>query len=165
MSEKIVIDLSKYMSEVGKTLPFQAEFEPKDELLPYPNATITKSTVDFSVTFLNPEVHVCGDITCFVSGQCDKCLAPVNKAITIPFDQIFYKDCSDDPDAFVYQNGKADITQAVEEEIALGVPTSLLCNDDCKGLCPKCGADRNKVQCDCDTTKENPFSFLKNLKF
>lgn len=165
MSDKIVINLSKNMAEAGKGLPFRGDFSLNSSVLPYPNAELKGISVDFVVTFLNPDVHVKGNIACFIDGQCDKCLADVSTKIDVPFDQIFYKDIASEPDAYVYLDGNADITDAVRDEACLGLPTSLLCRDDCKGLCPKCGADRNVTECDCDTTKENAFSFLKNLKF
>ena len=165
VSKKIVIELSENMAHAGQTLPFCGSFDMDDDILPYPEAKLTGVDVDFGVTFVNPDVEAEGKITCLVNGYCDKCLAPVTKQIVLPFQQTFYKDCGPEEDDYVYFDSKLDVTQAVRDEIVLGVTTSLVCKDDCKGLCPKCGANLNETQCDCDTTKENPFSFLKNIKF
>jgi uncharacterized protein len=44
-----------------------------------------------------------------------------------------------------------------------------LCEEDCKGLCPTCGADLNEGPCACDSSDDidpdNPFAVLRNLKF
>lgn len=165
VSKEIVIELSENMANVGKSLPFSGHFRPDGDLLPYPEAELADVYVQFDVTFVNPDVEAEGTITCLVNGYCDKCLAPVTKQIVLPFQQTFYKDCGPEEDDYVYFDSKLDVTQAVRDEIVLSVPTSLVCKDDCKGLCPKCGANLNETQCDCDTTKENPFSFLKNIKF
>ena len=165
MSEKIVIDLTENMANVGMELPFAGEYSLPSTLMPYPNATLNKVVVNFGVTFDNPNVIVSGVIICHISGNCDRCLSRVDTQIELPFEQTFYKDEADDEDRYIYSNSLLDATQAVCDEIVLSLPMSLLCKEDCKGLCPKCGCDLNERQCGCDTTRENPFSILKNLKF
>ena len=164
MCEKIVIELAKPMSNVGTAVPFLGEFVLDGALLPYPNAKLNKICVDFNVTFTNPDVEVQGTVICDVSGNCDRCLAKVEKQIVLPFCQIFQQDNAD-PDGYGYFGSKLDVTKAVQDEIVLSVPTLLLCKQDCRGLCPVCGADKNTTECDCDSQKENVFSALKNLKF
>lgn len=165
MSEKILIDLTENIANVGKEIPFTGEYSLSSNLLPYPNASLDKISVNFNVVFDNPNVTISGVITCFIRGNCDRCLKDLNVAIDLPFDQTFYKDEAEFDDQYVYSSSVLNATQAVEDEIVLSLPMSLLCDDDCKGLCPKCGCNLNESQCDCDTTRENPFSVLKNLKF
>lgn len=165
VSKKIVIELSENMAHADQTLPFCGSFDMNDDILPYPEAKLTGVDVDFGVTFVNPDVEVEGTVTCHVKGFCDRCLAPVDKDFVLPFLQTFYKDSGVEDDDYVYYDSKLDVTQAVRDEIVLGLPMGLLCKDDCKGLCPKCGANRNVTDCGCDTTRENPFSILKNIKF
>ncbi len=161
--EKIVIELAKPMANVGTAVPFHGEYVLDSNLLPYPDAQLISVCVDFDVTFTNPNVKVQGDVTCKVSGSCDRCLANVEAQFVLPFDQVFQKNVSDD--GYGYEGSKLDVTKAVEDEIVLSVPTLLLCNPDCKGLCPVCGVNKNVEECDCDSQKENVFSALKNLKF
>ena len=165
MSDKIVIDLTQNLANVGKSIAFNSEVRLDDSLLPYPDAKLTKVVVNFDVTFVKPDVSVAGTITCVVEGYCDKCSDRITKSIELPFNQIFYKDGSDDEDAYVYEDSKLDATKAVRDEIVLSLPSGFVCKDDCKGLCPKCGVNLNEQQCDCDTTRDNPFSVLKDLKF
>lgn len=165
MSDKIVINLTENIANIGKVLPFVGEFRLAKDLTPYPNAELCKVSVNFGVTFDNPNVAVEGVINCFVRGYCDRCLKDIDTVITLPFEQTFYKDEAEYDDQYVYTNSLLDVTQAVCDEIVLLLPMSLLCDDDCKGLCPKCGCDLNERQCDCDNTRDNPFSILKNLKF
>ena len=150
---KIVIDLTENLANIGEPLMFQGEFALPSDLLPYPQATLTKVEVDFDVTFENPNVFIEGEITCFIEGICDRCLTK------------FYKDSATDEDAYIYSGSKLDVTKAVCDEIVLSLPLSFLCKEDCKGLCHKCGTDLNKQTCSCDTTPDNAFSVLKNLKF
>lgn len=165
VSDKIVIDLTDNFANVGETIAFSTECKLDDSLLPYPNARLKKVAVSFAVTFVKPNVQVVGEITCFIDGFCDKCLDEVFAQIVLPFNQIFYKDSSDEEDAYVFTDSRLDVTKAVCDEIVLSLPGNLLCKDDCKGLCPKCGVNLNEQQCDCDTSRENAFSVLKNIKF
>ena len=65
-----------------------------------------------------------------------------------------------------------DITEDVREEILLSVPSRFKCSDDCKGLCPGCGADLNTEPCRCKKKKtkepkkdDHTWDALNNLKF
>ena len=165
MSNKIVLDLTKVFADEGGSVKFCKECDMDSGLLPYPNAQLKKVELDLTAQFIKPNVRVAGKIVCHIDGFCDKCLAKVAKAEVLDFDQIFYKDSSDEEDAYVYFDSMLDITKALSDEIALSLPTSWLCSDDCKGLCPKCGVNLNEQLCDCNTSRENAFSVLKNIKF
>ena len=164
MSDKIVLDLTEVLAS-GQSVQYKVECKLDSSLLPYPDAQLNKVELDLTAQFDKPNVRVFGQIVCHIDGFCDKCLAPVCKAVTLDFDQIFYKDSSDEVDAYVYTDSKLDVTKAISDEIALSLPTAWLCKEDCKGLCPKCGVNLNEQQCDCDTSRPNAFSALKNLKF
>lgn len=51
------------------------------------------------------------------------------------------------------------------ELVQLSVPAQPLCRDDCRGLCPRCGADRNHETCDCEAERSgSPFAVLGSLR-
>jgi len=55
------------------------------------------------------------------------------------------------------------LEEVVAEQVILSVPMKVVCRVDCRGLCPVCGADRNRVNCGCATRQsgaESPFSSL-----
>ena len=108
MSDKIVIDLTQNLANVGESIAFQSEVSMDDGLLPYPNAHLVKVLLNFDVTFVKPNVSVVGTITCVIDGYCDKCLANITKAIELPFNQIFYKDGSQGEDDYAYSDSKLD---------------------------------------------------------
>jgi uncharacterized protein len=56
-----------------------------------------------------------------------------------------------DPDAYVIRDGQLDLAPLVRETVLLELDTERLCRDDCAGLCPVCGVDRNRSECSCDT--------------
>jgi uncharacterized protein len=41
------------------------------------------------------------------------------------------------------------LEDAVREQVLLALPGRMLCQQDCQGLCPQCGANRNRTNCDC----------------
>ena len=165
VSDKIIIDLTENIANKGVTTQFSGTFNLPSDLLSYPESQLQYVTVDFDVTAVDDEIDLVGEIVCKVNGFCDKCLDKVSTSITLTFEQTFYKDVAPDEDCYIYENSLLDATKAICDEILLSMPTQLLCKDDCLGLCPKCGVNKNKQQCDCDTTRENAFSFLKNIKF
>ncbi len=58
-----------------------------------------------------------------------------------------------------------DLAAVVTEQLQLQVPFQPLCRQECKGICPQCGADLNAGRCACaKIAKVTPFSVLKELK-
>jgi uncharacterized protein len=64
----------------------------------------------------------------------------------------------DDPDVFVLdpKDPELDLRPALREEWLLAAPTFALCREDCKGLCPRCGADLNDGPHDCAQPEVDP---------
>lgn len=59
-------------------------------------------------------------------------------------------------DSFTAADGLLNLNDFLIEFITLTLPNKELCTEDCKGLCPVCGADLNIGQCGCETKKINP---------
>ena len=51
---------------------------------------------------------------------------------------------------------KLDVDEFVYSEVILDLPSKHLCNDDCKGICFKCGKNLNEGECGCDTREVDP---------
>ncbi len=66
-------------------------------------------------------------------------------------------------DFAVVENGMLDIDEQLCEVLLLDFPTRILCKEDCKGLCQKCGKDLNEGQCSCSKVEVNP-AFAKLLQ-
>jgi uncharacterized protein len=73
------------------------------------------------------------------------------------------EDADDESDVFVLDPGarSLDLRPAVREEWLLAVPAFSVCREDCKGLCPKCGADLNEGPCDCPPSTDARWDALK----
>jgi uncharacterized protein len=71
---------------------------------------------------------------------------------------------AEDLDVDVLESDQLDLNQLVREQIVLNFPEQVFCEPDCKGLCPKCGANRNLIDCNCDLEETDPrWAALKNL--
>jgi uncharacterized protein len=64
-----------------------------------------------------------------------------------------------------YEGNEIDFTAEVAAQIIMAIPIKPLCRENCRGLCPTCGADLNIAECACDRNEAGfKFSALKNLK-
>lgn len=100
--------------------------------------------------------------------ECARCLKEIkgNKIITFNktvTDKETLQD-EDNDDYVILTDETLDVDEALIEQILLDFPSKHLCKEDCKGLCPKCGADLNISPCDCDTREQDPrFDILREL--
>ena len=60
----------------------------------------------------------------------------------------------DEEEFIVCADDTLDLAPLVTEDILLELPTRILCREDCKGLCPKCGTNLNESTCDCNQDAE-----------
>lgn len=85
-------------------------------------------------------------------GVCDRCAEEVSKDMSFNLNKILVSSLANDvdyDDYIVVENGVLDLDELVTEEVQLFLPSKMLCNDDCKGLCYKCGKNLNYGKCDC----------------
>jgi uncharacterized protein len=70
----------------------------------------------------------------------------------------------EDLDLFPYDGEVVDLEPLFREQFVLAVPFAPLCREDCKGLCPQCGIDRNTGTCSCEPPIDPRLAALKGLK-
>ncbi len=91
--------------------------------------------------------------------KCARCRKDIERDFEYELDETLVreKDNSDDnPDVFVFSGNEADITDIVLNGFFMNVPGKFLCREDCKGLCPECGADLNEGDCGCSDDMIDP---------
>ena len=71
---------------------------------------------------------------------------------------------SEDLDLFPYDGEKIDLEPLLREQFVLAIPFAPLCSEECKGLCPQCGIDRNSGTCNCEKPIDPRLAALKGLK-
>jgi len=110
---------------------------------------------------------VAGKITAQLQLECDRCLNLIDFPVASRFDleyvtredyqaQQAIELTEDDLDLSLFDGEVIDIDELVREELLLAVPTHLLCQENCKGVCPNCGVDRNSIDCRCEIQEGDP---------
>ncbi|CCO22529.1 YceD family protein [Maridesulfovibrio hydrothermalis] len=104
-----------------------------------------------------------------VTIACDRCTADYKHQISTEFDEFEQLAEADDdepsPVVKTKEGLKLDIGALLWEHFVMALPVKPLCNDKCKGLCDKCGADLNKGNCKCEKEVGDPrLAVLRNLK-
>ena len=100
---------------------------------------------------------VSGRIECTKNFTCDRCLTQATEKQIHEFAEEFDKSAAVDD--------LIDVTELFRDELLAGQPMKNLCKEDCKGLCPVCGANLNDGDCGCDKRIVDPrLAALKDLK-
>lgn len=130
--------------------------------------------IDYAVTLSNvgDAIVATGHASAVVEGECVRCLEPASMRIDSEIEGYYalgedsdLEGMEEDEYEFVGEDGTIDLLDAVYSAIVVETPTIFLCKEDCKGLCPKCGCNRNVEDCGCadEIDESNPFYALKDL--
>ena len=155
------------LTEKGEA--FSQVYEPGQVELGEEGARVTGETrAEGRASRKGEEVRVRGQIRTEVELSCDRCLAPRTTPMEVEFDTSFIPQAAATsetenvellPEHLVvatYEGDAVDLDELVREQIVLALPSRHLCREDCKGLCPRCGADLNAEHCSCDTAEVDP---------
>lgn len=105
----------------------------------------------------NRDVTVRGAVETAATAQCDRCLDRFEMPLRIGDVCVFLEDV---------QTDEVNLTAPIREDIVLALPNRFLCAEQCLGLCPGCGKNRNREVCECADSAEpaeNPWAQLDNL--
>jgi uncharacterized protein len=121
------------------------------------------------------EIRIKGRMTTTIEAPCDRCLATARFPIDAPFD-LFYRPDRDLPneDEIAIDEGEAEIAfysepglvleEILAEQIMLQLPMQRVCSENCEGICPICGKNRNETACRCTALPaDDRWSALRNL--
>jgi len=108
-----------------------------------------------------------GRVRTQVQATCRRCLAPVLVDVDDAVRLLFTEDEDNDDPAAVILPPRAfevDLGDAVREALILAIPEFPLCREECRGLCPRCGADRNLGGCGCPPPADAQWGALEALR-
>jgi uncharacterized protein len=93
-------------------------------------------------------VLVSGTLRGTLALRCARCLRPFDRPFAVEVHELFVPHPEPDGDDYVLDaEGSIDPEQMVRDAIGVELPFSPTCRDDCQGLCPVCGGDRNLGEC------------------
>lgn len=99
--------------------------------------------------------------------NCDRCLAPLELPVSRTVTHTVVRSLSneeEDTDLLVAEDGTVELDELATNDILPELPSRFLCDESCKGICPICGANRNRKDCGCKAKVDDPrLEALKQL--
>ena len=113
------------------------------------------------------KVRLVGRLTGLLELDCGRCLDPFTIPVDTAFDLLFLpashkagagerEVADDDVGVSFYADDHIDLAEVIREQFYLAIPMKPLCREDCKGLCPVCGTNRNREACSCQSEWVDP---------
>lgn len=121
------------------------------------------------------EIFVRGYTAAEIELTCSRCLNSFRKEVSLDISLAYhplselkgdevYELHDEEMEVDFYSGDEIDIDSLIEEELILSIPMKPLCREDCRGLCPNCGADLNISSCECPMeAMDERFAILKKL--
>ena len=153
------IDLEPIFHQEGICVPIDTEFTTEDDVISSPvhvKGTVRNKTgvvrIDAAASYVGNARYA----------RCDR---PFSFDATVPVEHIFLSDpAQEENDLYiVVDDFRLDLDSLVLEDVFLAMPFRFLCREDCKGLCPVCGADLNEGSCGCRPSADPRWDALKDL--
>lgn len=108
--------------------------------------------VFLKITYTKGKIHVGGTASGIYTTRCARCLEEIRRDFNVELDEYFEsrrEHAGGIDDYYGYDGTVLDLTDSLRDSILLSFPSVVLCDDNCKGICPKCGKNLNKGECDC----------------
>ncbi len=111
--------------------------------------------VDVLLEWVSDGLLATGTVVGAWEGPCRRCLQPVQGTLNADVQEMFE---SNPREGETYRLGHdfIDLELLAREALVLDLPLAPLCREDCRGLCPTCGADLNQGDCDCPPAEVDP---------
>ena len=106
----------------------------------------TEAAVALRLESLNDGLTVTGTISSRWHGSCRRCLEPTTGPLEAHVNEVYSPHPVSD-EVWPLPTDQLDLYPLVSEALALELPLAPVCRPECQGLCPECGANRNRVDC------------------
>ena len=120
-------------------------------------------TIDLRLASLSAAIVASGRVRGRWRAVCSRCLIPLEADFDLRLREVF----EDDPveeETYPLVDAQIDLEQPLRDLVVPDLPIVPLCDPDCLGLCPSCGANRNEGHCGCDAPVPDPrWDALRNL--
>lgn len=158
------IDLSSLLSKREPAVAFSFSLDPdKTEdaaILPEEVTLADGIKVSGKVSDCSGYFSLRATVSAEYTTVCDRCLAPISDRVEFPYERIVVSGMADleaigvdEEDVLFVRDGGVDADREIIEEMCLEMPVYHLCEEDCPGLCDKCG-QRLDGFCTCKNEKE-----------
>ena len=163
----MLLGLSKIIDCPGQSIPFSVSVDLSDLCYgvsyPVSEPVLAQGTVRNTAGVLMME----GQVRTTIHGICDRCAGSYDREVTFPIDVVLVTELANEENedewVFPLEGDSADLDDIVRTVFVLNLDSKLLCKEDCKGLCPKCGKNLNDGPCNCQKELDPRFAALKQL--
>lgn len=159
------LDLRSIIHVPGASLPFSFSLDLSGEDFfgerPIDRPVQVQGTVRNVADVLTLE----GTATSVLDYTCDRCMAPFTREKTVRLSCLLAEtlEGEEDDDLVLLEDGTVDVGALAYTAFILDMDTKHLCSEDCKGLCPGCGADLNREPCRCKKQADPRWAALEQL--
>ncbi|MDO4492631.1 MAG: DUF177 domain-containing protein [Clostridia bacterium] len=165
------LQIANALRMVSESFPFVIEETVQPQL--YGERTVSFAEplrVEGTYVFDGKAITVTATVTTVLNSVCARCAEPFREPFSFGMEERFVRDAilteDDDEEIYPYESDRLLLDKAVMDNLYLQLPSVSVCREDCKGLCPVCGIDRNKGICTCEQGEpEGPFAVLSKIKF
>ena len=167
------VELARLDNKVGK---FNHQYAAGELVLDDERVVLARAArVSGRVSRTEHKVVVEGEFSAIAEVECDRCLKPVELPMRSDFRLEYvtaetYKSlevaelAQEDLALSIFDGEFIDVDDILREQLLLAIPTHTICQENCKGFCPVCGANRNVTDCNCNVTEMDPrWKGLKKL--
>lgn len=158
------INLSELFTREGKEKTYTQDIEMKQFQAPdgvY--EVVEKEPVVLTIRHLGDrKLEMSGTAKLSLMIPCDRCLTPVKNDFSLDIEASLDMNQSEEErakalDEQPYVSGYyLDVDQLVRNELLLNLPMKVLCDENCKGICNRCGANLNYESCNCESSSPDP---------
>lgn len=151
-----------------------SQFLPPDD--PFELALRRPVNVDLEIQKGADHIRIQGSIKGDLQAACHRCLKPISLPLDETVDVFLLEEQKapreeeteleeDEMDYEFFDGEVIEVDELIAEQIFLALPFKILCSENCRGICPRCGVNLNDEPCRCEKKKEgSPFAKLEAIR-
>ena len=163
----MLLGLSKIIDSPGASVPFSTSVDLSDLCYGVSYPVTEPVRAEGIVRNTAGVLMMSGSIETTIHGICDRCAANFDREIHFPIEVVLVTELANEENedewVFPLEGDSADLDDIVRTVFVLNLDSKLLCDEDCKGLCHRCGKNLNHGPCSCQKELDPRFAALKQL--
>ena len=163
----MLLGLAKIIDNPGTSVSFSTRVDLSDLCYGVSNPVTEPVVAEGMVRNTAGVMVMTGDITTCIHGVCDRCAESFDREVHFPIDVVLVTEMANEENedewVFPLEGDSADLDDIVRTVFVLNLDSKLLCKEDCKGLCHRCGKNLNDGPCNCQKELDPRFAALKQL--
>lgn len=163
----MLLGLSKIIDCPGGIVPFEMTLDLREETFGGGRPVTEPVRCTGQVRNTAGVLILTGTLETRLNGTCDRCATEFSREVQFPVEAVLVRELADEDNAdewtFLLDGDNADLDDIMTTAFVLSMDSKLLCSEDCKGLCAKCGKNLNEGPCQCKPDVDPRFAALQQL--